>query len=207
MPKRNIKPTYNKDNKFAIIPAEELPPLIGATEALLTEIMMVNDKTILALTDDATLKNLIDKLSILNTELSNPVLDQLAGSLLDHNLKNRVDREEIKSYLNGKFEIFINILKIIIQRLNMAAIKEIEQPIYKIKNMDTGMYSTGGMKKTNVTRIGKVWNSASEVRKHLAMFDADGGRYSEGNWVVVAIDGIESPSFLVKKFYEDRSKK
>lgn len=203
----------NNQNLFAIIPNDEYKPLISATEALLMELQTLMLKSDATLTDE-DLTSHIDKLRL-------DLILEDKGEPTEYSLKERINiletifhkergrRIDTKDLINNKLTIMSNIIHIIIQRLNMAAVKEINKPLFKIKNLETGKYSTGGMNAKNISRNGKVWSSLSEVKKHLIYKNGPQvrDRYTDENWVVVAIDGIESPVMSVKQYYEDLDKK
>lgn len=42
--------------------------------------------------------------------------------------------------------------------------------LYKIRNKDTGLYSTGGTSPRWSKHSGKVWTNLGNLRRHLALF-------------------------------------
>lgn len=69
--------------------------------------------------------------------------------------------------------------------------------VFKIRDKETGLFSTGGMRPVTFTRTGKTWSTAGHLKSHLTMW-ADQGYQKEPlpipqNWEIVEFIQIENP--------------
>lgn len=206
---------FNGDpaTKFAIIPEKEFIPLIDATKSLLQEVAGIKSFLDNEPNVKIEIKSVEHKFQDLIKHIKETnqietvdttfyeLTDAVRNGIIDLNIKETDIVSKMKKMNDCKFNIIISILDIILERLNMALVKELQTPVFKIKNLDTGKYSNGGKEESNVSGLGKIWNDIGAVKKHLSLFSGEEGRYKDGNWVVVAIDGIETPAFSVKDYY------
>jgi len=80
-------------------------------------------------------------------------------------------------------------------RRELTHLLRIGQPQYKIRDIETGEYSSGIVssyrdKRVSFNKKGKVWTTESALKKHLMKCITDGGGIPE-NWEVVKL--VEEP--------------
>ena len=73
----------------------------------------------------------------------------------------------------------------------------VQRSVFKIRDRDTGLFSTGGMRPVTFTKVGKTWSTAGHLKSHLTMWADQGYRKPPLpiplSWEIVEFIQIENP--------------